>query len=183
MRRAKIRTLYIAAIASAFSSSGIINQCNAAQLNQARRKPNIVFIMADDLGWSDVGYNGAEFYETPNIDALCKSGMEFTSAYPGGANCMPSRACIMSGMYTPRTKMWTPGRVAKGDPRFMRFLVPNQKNRRGDGKIPTKGSLGPSVVSLAHVLKQAGYKTLHLGKWHLGRENPLGFDRNDVNGR
>jgi len=70
------------------------------------RKPNIVFIMADDLGWADVGYNGTEFYETPNIDALSKSGMTFSMAYPGAANCLPSRACIMSGMYTSRAKMW-----------------------------------------------------------------------------
>jgi arylsulfatase A-like enzyme len=138
--------------------------------------------MADDLAWADVGYNGAEFYETPNIDALCKSGMQFSSAYPGASNCMPSRACIMSGMYTARTKMWTPGKVSKGEPHFMRLLVPNEQNRLGDGTIPTKGSLDPSVVSLALMLKQANYKTLHLGKWHLGRDS-LGFDRNDIDGR
>jgi len=172
---------FLCAVGS-FSVTGFINQCNADEPTQAGRKPNIVFIMADDLAWADVGYHGAEFYETPNIDALCRSGMEFSSAYPGAANCMPSRACIMSGMYTVRTKMWTPGKVSKGNPRFMRFLVPNQQNRLGDGKIPTKGSLDPSVVSLAHMLKQADYKTLHLGKWHLGRSG-LGFDRNDVDGR
>lgn len=182
MRRVETWTTCIAVFVGAFSVGDAINQCSAGESTHTPRRPNIVFIMADDLAWADVGYNGAEFYETPNIDALCKSGMEFTSAYPGAANCMPSRACIMSGMYTPRTKMWTPGRVSKGDPRFMRFLTPNQLNRRGDGRIPTKGSLDPSVVSLAHMLKQADYKTLHLGKWHLGRENSLGFDRNDVNG-
>ncbi|QDS88048.1 Arylsulfatase [Rosistilla ulvae] len=147
------------------------------------RKPNIVFIMADDLGWADVGYNGAEFYETPNIDALCRSGMEFTDAYPGAANCMPSRSCIMSGMYTPRTKMWTPGMVSKGEQRYMRLLVPSRQNNKGDGKIPTVGSLDPEVFSLARLLKQVDYKTLHLGKWHLGSGSGLGFDRNDVDGR
>ncbi|MFW2386596.1 MAG: sulfatase [Akkermansiaceae bacterium] len=147
------------------------------------RKPNIVFILADDLGWADVGYNGAEFYETPNIDALRSSGMAFSNAYPGAANCMPSRAMIMSGMYTTRTKMWQPGVVSKGEVPLMRLLVPNQENRKGDGKILAKGSLEPSVVSLAEMLKEGSYKTCHLGKWHLGREDGQGFDENDVDGR
>jgi arylsulfatase A-like enzyme len=177
----KIWTICIVVFASAFSVTSITNQCNADEPKQTQRKPNIVFVMADDLAWADVGYNGAEFYETPNIDALCKSGMKFSAAYPGAANCMPSRSCIISGMYTTRTKMWTPGKVSKGNSRFMRLLVPNQQNRLGDGTIPTKGDLDPSVVSLAHMLKQADYKTLHLGKWHLGRDG-LGFDRNDIDG-
>lgn len=145
-------------------------------------KPNIVFIVADDLGWADVGYNGAEFYETPNIDALCKSGMEFSMGYPGAANCLPSRSCIMSGMYTARTKMWQPGKVAKGEPELMRLLVPNQSNKKGDGSIASTTSLDPSVMSLAEMLKQVCYKTLHLGKWHLGRDGQ-GFDQNNSDGR
>ncbi|MFC7335952.1 sulfatase [Haloferula chungangensis] len=145
-------------------------------------KPNIVFIIADDLGWADVGYNGAEFYETPNIDALCKSGMEFSMGYPGAANCLPSRSCMMSGMYTTRTKMWQPGMVAKGEPEWMRLLVPNRSNRKGDGTIASTTSLDPSVMSLAEMLKQVGYKTLHLGKWHLGRDGQ-GFDQNNTDGR
>jgi len=146
------------------------------------KKPNIVFIMADDLGWADVGYNGAEFYETPNIDALCASGMRFDEGYPGAANCMPSRSCIMTGMYTTRTHMWTPGRLAKGNPAYMKFLVPNKVNEKGRDAIPSAGSLEPSVVSLAEVLKKAGYKTLHLGKWHLGPDGQ-GFDENNTNGK
>lgn len=168
---------------AALASALIFCACQADEPLPAQSKTNIVFIMADDLAWADVGYNGAEFYETPNIDALCRSGMEFTNAYPGAANCMPSRACIMSGMYTARTKMWTPGKVSKGDPRYMKLLVPNSENRLGDGQIPTTGMLDPSVTSLAHMLKQADYKTLHLGKWHLNPGDGLGFDRNDVDGR
>jgi len=158
------------------------NQCNPDE-PAAQRKPNIVFIMADDLAWADVGYNGAEFYETPSIDALCRSGMEFSNAYPGAANCAPSRACIMSGMYTARSKIWTPGMVSKGEPRYMKLLVPNIENKAGDGSIPTKNKLDKSVTSLAQMLKQADYKTLHLGKWHLNPRDGLGFDRNDVDGR
>lgn len=148
---------------------------------ESTNRPNIVYIMADDLGWSDVGYNGAEFYETPNIDALCASGMEFTSAYPGAANCMPSRACIMSGMYVSRTQMWTPGMRAKGDSSKMKFLVPRNKDKKGDGVFPSKGALPPSVISIAEVLKGAGYRTAHFGKWHLGPDGQ-GFDVNDTNG-
>ncbi|TWT84425.1 Arylsulfatase [Planctomycetes bacterium CA13] len=144
-------------------------------------RPNIVYIMADDLGWADVGYNGAEFYETPNIDALCASGMRFTSAYPGASNCMPSRSCIMSGMYTPRTQMWTPGRMAKGNKAKMKFLVPRNSDRQGDKVFPSLGALDPSVVSVAEVLKEAGYKSAHFGKWHLG-PNGQGFDINNTNG-
>jgi arylsulfatase A-like enzyme len=146
------------------------------------KQPNIVFIMADDLGWMDVGYNGAEFYETPNIDALCKSGMQFNEGYPGAANCMPSRSCIMTGLYTPRTHMWTPGGKSKGNPGYMKFRVPNNSNKEGDDIFPSLLALEPSVVSLAETLKQAGYKTLHLGKWHLGPDGQ-GFDLNNTNGK
>ncbi len=144
-------------------------------------KPNIVFIMADDLGWVDVGYNGAAFYETPNIDALRASGVEFTSAYPGASNCMPSRSCIVSGMYVPRTQMWTPGAEAKGDINYMKFLVPRKGDKKGHGQFPSKLSMEPSVTSIAEVLNTAGYKTAHFGKWHLGPDTQ-GFDSSDPNG-
>lgn len=158
--------------------------CVAVSLcvSAAQGKPNIVFIMADDLGWADVGYNGAEFYETPQIDSLSKSGMTFDNGYPGAANCLPSRSCIISGMYTPRTKMYQPGRVAKGPPELMKLKVPNQKDGKGDGNIQSTTDLDPSTVSLARVLKGAGYKAIHLGKWHLGSSG-LGFDVNDLDGR
>jgi len=144
-------------------------------------RPNIVYIMADDLGWADVGYNGAKFYETPNIDALCASGVKFNSAYPGASNCMPSRACIMTGMYTPRTYMWTPGSKAKGDRAKMKLLVPRRGDKKGDSEFPSKNALDPSMVSVAEVVKKAGYKTAHFGKWHLGPDGQ-GFDINNTNG-
>ena len=154
----------------------------ACALAGAAEQPNIVFIMADDLGWADVGYNGAQFYETPNIDKLCASGMRFNEAYPGAANCMPSRSCIVSGMYTPRTQMWTPGTKAKGNAAFMKYLVPRRSDNTGDGVLPSKAALEPSVMSVAEVLKQAGYKTARFGKWHLGPDTQ-GFDVSDANGR
>ncbi|WP_318186610.1 sulfatase [Pelagicoccus enzymogenes] len=151
-------------------------------LSRASNKPNIVFIMADDLGWADVGYQGAEFYETPNIDSLSASGMTFSDGYPGAANCLPSRSCIISGMYTPRTKMYQPGRVAKGPAELMKLLVPNQKDAKGDGTIESTTHLDPSTESLARILKAAGYQAIHLGKWHLGSTGQ-GFDINDLDGR
>ena len=159
----------------------ILLSCILHLASAAESRPNIIFIMADDLGWADVGYNGAEFYETPHIDALCSSGMKFTSAYPGASNCMPSRACIMTGMYLPRTQMWTPGGKAKGDRSKMKFLVPRRDDKKGDGVFPSKTALEPSVISVAEVLKKAGYKTAHFGKWHLGPDGQ-GFDVNDTNG-
>lgn len=145
------------------------------------KKPNIIFIMADDLGWADVGYNGAAFYETPNIDALRASGMEFSSAYPGASNCMPSRSCIISGMYVTRTQMWTPGTKAKGNPAYMKFLVPRNSDNKGDAVFPSKGELDPSVISVAEVLNSAGYTTARFGKWHLGPDTQ-GFHISDPNG-
>jgi arylsulfatase A-like enzyme len=150
-------------------------------LTAAAPRPNIVYIMADDLGWADVGYNGAKFYETPNIDKLRAAGMEFTSAYPGAANCMPSRASIMSGTYTTRTEMWTPGGKAKGETAFMKFLVPRAGDAKGAGVFRSKAALDPSVISVAEVLKTVGYQTARFGKWHLGPDTQ-GFDVSDAGG-
>jgi len=79
----------------------------------AAQAPNIVFVLADDLGYSDVGFNGQRFYETPNIDALARDGMILSDFYSGGPNCAPTRACINTGMYTPRHKLFTPSGQAK----------------------------------------------------------------------
>src|SRR3712207_2402839 len=68
-----------------------------------RKQPNIVFILADDLGWTDVACYGSKYHETPNIDKLATQGMRFTSAYTCGPNCQPTRAAIMTGQYGPRT--------------------------------------------------------------------------------
>ena len=65
-------------------------------------RPNIVFILADDLGWTDLGVMGSDYYETPNIDRLAAEGLLFDNAYAAAANSAPSRACMMTGMYTPR---------------------------------------------------------------------------------
>lgn len=152
-----------------------------SSLTFASSKPNIVFVIADDLGWSDVGYNGARFYETPQLDALSQQGMVFSNAYPGASNCMPSRAIIMTGTYITRTQMWTPGSRAKGKIENMKFLVPRRGDSKGDGAIPSAEILDPSFTTLPEVLKRSNYRSAHFGKWHLG-PNGHGFDINDTNG-
>lgn len=145
---------------------------------QATTKPNIVFIMADDLAWADVGFNNTPFYETPHIDQLCRSGMKYNRAYSGGPNCLPTRACLISGMYTPRTQIWTPGGKAKGKKAWMKLDVPTI----GDKQPGTKVTLDPSVTSIAEVLKSTGYTTARFGKWHVGPDTQ-GFDISDQNGK
>ena len=78
------------------------------------RLPNIVFIVIDDLGVADLGCTGSTYYETPNIDKLASQGMLFTDAYAASPNCAPSRAAMMSGMYSPRTGVLTVGDSNRG---------------------------------------------------------------------
>lgn len=150
-------------------------------------KPNIIFIMADDLGWKDVGYAGAEFFETPNIDRMRADGMRFDAAYSGGPNCAPTRACLMTGMYTPRHHVYQPGAKSKGKTQYMKLLVPaveqkdEQLKLQATEALKITTALDPKFTSLAEVLKQSGYTTARLGKWHLG-EDTQGFDLSTTDG-
>lgn len=150
-------------------------------------RPNIIFILADDLGWRDVGYAGAEFFETPHIDRLARQGMTFTAAYSGGPNCSPTRACLMSGTYTPRHKIYTPGSQSKGNPQYMRLLVParNRRDRelakKAAAQFVIRESLDPKFVCIPEVIKSVGYASARLGKWHLGPDTQ-GFDISSGNG-
>jgi len=134
-------------------------------------RPNIVFIMADDLGYGDLGVTGSDDYRTPNIDKLATESMVFNAAYANCANCAPTRAALMSGMYAPRTGVYTVGSPERGRANDRR-LIP----------APNKTELAPGFVTIAEVLKQAGYTTAHMGKWHLGSgetgPRAQGFDVN-----
>jgi arylsulfatase A-like enzyme len=149
---------------------------------QAQQKPNIVYIMIDDLAWADVGYNGHEFYETPHIDRIAKAGMIFNRAYSGGPNCLPTRACLISGMYTPRTQIYTPGTLSKGNIDFMHLKVPAKGADKSWNTFASLGQLKPEVISIAEVLKTAGYMTARFGKWHVGPDTQ-GFDISDPSGK
>lgn len=153
----------VAALAiGCFSVLGIaVNTADAA-------KPNVVFFLIDDLGWKDAGFMGSRFYSTPNVDRLAKQGMVFTAAYSNGPNCAPTRACLMSGWYSPRHGIYTVGSSERGRARN-RKLIPIKNTR----------TLASNVVTLAESLKAAGNVTAHMGKWHLGPDpTTQGFDVN-----
>lgn len=122
----------------------------------AADKPNILLIVADDLGWKDVGYNDGAFI-TPNIDALAKAGVVFTQAYAAAANCQPSRASLMRGQYTARHGVYAVDSTKRGPVDEMR-LEP----------VPNKSGLAPTAPTIAKALRSAGYETALFGKWHLG---------------
>lgn len=150
-------------------------------------RPNLVFILADDLGWQDCGFTGAKFFETPHLDRFASQGMHFTAAYSGGPNCAPTRACLMSGTYTPRHQIYTPGGESKGNPKFMRLLVParDRKNKALNEQARTfkiSNQLDPKFVCIPEVLKPAGYESARIGKWHLGPDTQ-GFDLSTSNGK
>lgn len=134
----------------------------------AQKKPNIIFILIDDMGWKDVGFMGSKFYQTPNIDKLAGQGMVFTSAYANAANCAPTRACLLSGQYGPRHGVYTVSSSARGSSKH-RKLIP----------IKNTTVLADKNVTVAEALKTAGYVTATMGKWHLGPDpRTQGFDVN-----
>ena len=134
------------------------------------RKPNIVLIVADDLGWTDLGSYGSQFYETPNIDRLAREGMQFSSAY-ANPNCAPTRAALLTGRYSPRTGIYTVGDGNRGREEFRKMIAAENNT-----------TLALEEVTFGEELEQAGYATAHMGKWHMGGEGNLptdqGFDWN-----
>ncbi|MFK7983777.1 MAG: sulfatase [Saprospiraceae bacterium] len=131
-------------------------------------QPNIVLFYADDLGWMDLAIQGSTYYETPNIDRIAKEGMRFTNAYANAANCAPSRACLMTGLYPPRHGIYTVGNAARG----------KAKNRKIT-PVTNKTVLDSSLLTLPTFLQNKGYQTAIAGKWHLSKDPiPYGFDAN-----
>lgn len=149
---------------SAFSS--------VAESSAEQSRMNVVFILIDDLGWSDVGCNGSTYYRTPNIDQLASEGVRFTSAYAACNVCSPTRAAVMTGRYPARMLLttWLPsGRWSR------------TKHRMIEGRYIS--NLPLEEFTIAEALREGGYRTAFMGKWHLGTETYYypehqGFDVN-----
>ena len=150
----------------------ILTSCTdrAAEMKGAR--PNIVFILADDMGWADLPAYGNAFNEAPNLTRMAANGIRFTDAYAACPVCSPTRASIMSGQYPARvgitdfiTGHWRP---------FEEVIVPKNRNQY----------LPHEIYTLGELMKDAGYATAYFGKWHLGgREyypQSQGFDISNV---
>jgi arylsulfatase A len=140
----------------------------------AATKPNIVFILIDDMGWTDGGCFGSKYYRTPNLDKLAASGMRFTQAYAACAVCSPTRSAIMTGKYPARLHItdWIPGEKA---PKNSRYRLPDWQQH-----LPLE------ETTIAEALKRRGYATAAIGKWHLGGPEfypqHQGFDINVAGG-
>ena len=119
------------------------------------RPPNVIFILVDDLGWTDLGCQGSKFYETPNIDRLAREGMRFTQAYSACTVCSPTRAALLTGRYPARLHLtdWIAGHVR-----------PQAKLKVPDWQM----HLPLAERTTAEAFKDAGYVTASIGKWHLG---------------
>ena len=146
-RRSFIGALAVAAAVLATTSVA------RAQAAADTRKPNVVIVFVDDLGWSDLSCYGSTFHETPNIDRLAKQGAMFTRAYASCCVCSPTRASLMTGKY--------PQRVG-----FTDFLRPDI--RTGPNSAATH--LPASETTIGEAFQQAGYRTGYIGKWHVGSE-------------
>jgi len=141
------------------------------------KKPNIVLFLVDDMGWMDCGAYGSQYYKTPHMDAFAKQAMRFTDAYSMPL-CSPTRASILSGQYTSRHGITS----AAGHTPPVKAALQEKAPPNAPLLMPTSGSyLDPAQYTLAEALRDAGYKTAHIGKWHLGLTEPhwpeaQGFD-------
>jgi arylsulfatase A-like enzyme len=149
------------------------------------RRPNVVLINIDDLGWRDVGCFGSTRHATPNIDALCSQGVKFTNAYSAAAVCSPARAALLTGRHPSRNGVTDWIRPPGGRPkaRVVRDGIEYQDEPERLLLVPPPPRALPlEEITLAETLSEAGYATAHIGKWHLGGRNALpvdqGFDSN-----
>jgi len=140
------------------ASSLLLSNCeHAVRINSSdKRKPNIIFIMADDLGYGDLGCYGQQKIKTPNIDKLAQEGMRFTNCYAGSTVCAPSRSVLMTGQHTGHTRV-------RGNSGKVGGVGPQKR-------VPLK----PQDLTVAEILKQAGYVTGITGKWGLGEPDTTG---------
>jgi len=156
---------------SAVNAQSLLNtsvSVTSSSSSQPPKKWNVVFFLVDDLGWSDLGYEGSSFYETPHIDSFSKKGVRFSQAYAACHVCSPTRASILTGQYPARLGLtdWLPGRK--------NFSFQKLQNAETVQHLPY------NIKTLPQVLKDNGYATAIFGKWHLGEDSAStkrqGFD-------
>lgn len=143
------KIILIALITFAF---GCQNKQNKETEKETDNKPNVVFIMVDDLGWSDLSYNGSTIYETPNIDQFAKEGVVYDNFYTAGPVCSPTRASLLTGKYPVKTGVTT-------------YLLSPERD-----VDYIENQLNLSEFTMAEAFQKSGYKTGYFGKWHLGYE-------------
>ena len=163
---------------------------SASTTASLERPPNIILIVADDLGYNDISTFGGGIVQTPSIDRLAKEGAVFNQSYSGASTCAPSRAMMMTGRYPTRTGFeFTPTPAGMG--KAVSFISGGMDNNLPPGfydeemeanqpPYQLKG-LPPEEITIAETLKDSGYYTAHIGKWHLGNDNGMapheqGFD-------
>ena len=131
----------------------------ALTINVSARQPNVVLILIDDMGYRDPGFVGNKYIDTPNIDKIAKSGAVFNQCYASAPNCAPTRACLLTGQYTPRHGVYTvvDDRYAPGQP-HMKVM-----STKGNDELP------PETKTVADALKSKGYATALIGMWNIGR--------------
>ena len=157
--------------------SGVFS--SALQAQSSVQKPNVVFILADDLGWMDTQLYGSKYYRTPHIDALAKRGMRFSNAYAANPLCSPTRASILTGLYPGRIGMTAPaGHLPQV--KLKASISPSGAPTNPSLQANSATRLDTAFYTLGKAFHDAGYATGHFGKWHLGSEpySPLqhGFD-------
>jgi len=161
---------WICAVALAFAFATALLMPSGRAAEPSERKPNIIFILIDDFGWSDLGCYGSRFYQTPSLDRMAAEGMRFTDAYAACPVCSPTRASTMTGKYPARLHLtdWLPGRRDMPSQRLLRPAI--------------RQELPLSETTIAESLKQQGYVSASIGKWHLGAKGfepeKQGFDHN-----
>lgn len=155
----------------------VLTSCNSDKQNETKeKKPNVLFILVDDLGYKDLSCTGSTFYETPNVDKIANKGMVFSNGYAASRVCSPSRASIMTGKFTARHGItdWIGAKHGKSW----------RDHNRHDKLLPAEYvySLPKKDTTIAEAMKANGYKTFFAGKWHLGKQGSYpedhGFDIN-----
>ncbi len=142
----------------------------ATRVAEAADSPNVVFILADDIGWRDTTPYGTAFHDTPNIARLAARGLRFTDAYAASPFCSPTRASTLTGLYPARMGITAPGG------HMPKAVLEKGLARAAPGQrvVPARSvnRLMPAYVTLAERYRDAGYATAHFGKWHLGHSGP-----------